>query len=414
MVAIMQGMKEREKFRRVMAGFDTAVDVPRWEFGYWGQTVDNWYDQGLARKNYPAVPTKVTTPSSSLYVPCWNSVKTGRLPAGIAVLGGGLYWPTQGFPLDSDVRESLSMDRGQRLVDVNLLFCPMFESKITDEDDAYLTYVDIDGVKRRFSKSTGVIPVALENTIKDRTSWEKLKAERLRKDNIRDRFGANWKRLVEEYSNDDCVVTLGGYPQGYFGTLAHLMGYEKLFYSYSDDPDLIHDIQSTFTEIWLAVYEEVLSKVDVDLFVFWEDLSAGSGSMISPATIRGFMLPYYKRITSFLKQHGVDVIFVDTDGDCFDIIPLFLEGGITGMYPIEVSCGMDLVRTRKTYPKLQLMGGVPKSRIAEGPAAIDTILEPVAEVLKTGGCVPFGDHLIPPEVGWEEFSYYRRKLNEML
>jgi len=37
------------------------------------------------------------------------------------------------------------------------------------------------------------------------------------------------------------------------------------------------------------------------------------------------MLPYLKRFTDFLKGAGVKVILLDTDGDCFDIIPLFLR-----------------------------------------------------------------------------------------
>lgn len=40
---------------------------------------------------------------------------------------GGLYWPTQAFPLDQDVRACFGMDTGQQDVDVNLLFEPAFE-----------------------------------------------------------------------------------------------------------------------------------------------------------------------------------------------------------------------------------------------------------------------------------------------
>jgi uroporphyrinogen decarboxylase len=148
--------------------------------------------------------------------------------------------------------------------------------------------------------------------------------------------------------------------------------------------------------------------------IIWEDISAGSGSMVSPAMMREFMLPYYQRMTSFLKAHGVQVIFVDTDGDCFELIPLFVEAGVTGMYPIEVSCGMDLMKVRRTFPRLQLMGGIPKSEIRLGRKRIDEILKPVGEVLKYGGYIPFGDHLIPPEVDWENFRYYRETLNRML
>jgi uroporphyrinogen decarboxylase len=407
-------MNTRERFLEVMLNFNRDVCPPKWEFGYWGDTINRWYEEGLERKNPPRIPEMISTPTASLYNPCWHSIKGKGLPAGIAVIGGGLYWPTQGFPLDNDVKDRFDMDMGQILVNVNLLFEPMFELQILSEDDEHLTYVDIDGVKKMFLKETGVIPPGIEWVIRDWKSWEKLKAERLRLDNVGDRFPSNWQALLQIYRNRDFPLVLGGYPHGYFGTLAQLMGYEHLFYNYFDAPDLIHDIQHTFTELWIAVYEEVLAQTDVDMVVIWEDISAGSGSMVSPAMMREFMLPYYHRLTSFLKEHGVRVIFVDTDGDCFDLIPFFIEAGVTGMYPIEVSCGMDLVKVRRTFPRLQLMGGIPKSEIRHGRKRIDEILQPVHEVLQYGGYVPFGDHLIPPEIGWEDFHYYRRKLNDML
>ena len=99
--------------------------------------------------------------------------------------------------------------------------------------------------------------------------------------------------------------------------------------------------------------------------------------MVSPRAIKEFMLPYYKRLTGFLKGKGVKNIFVDTDGYCWDLIPLFIEGGATGMYPFEVACGMDIVKVRQAYPQLQIMGGIPKSYIPLGKERIDAFLEPV-------------------------------------
>lgn len=407
-------MNSRERFLEVMVNFNTNIRPPKWEFGYWGETIDNWYDEGLPKKNYPKIPKKISTPTASLYTSAWNSIKGERLPVGIAVCGEGFYWPTQGMVIDNDVHNALGMDKGQILVNINLLFNPMFDVEIIEEDNNYLTYMDVDGVKRKFVKKTGVLPAGVEWVIKDWKSWEKLKEERLNLNNIRGRFPLNWNELVKKYKNRDYPLVLGGYPHGYFGTLAQLMGYEHLFYNYLDNPKLIHDIQTTFTELWIAVYSEVLSEIDVDLSVIWEDISAGTGSMVSPAMMKEFMVPYYKRLTGFLKEHGVKVILVDTDGDCFDIIPIFIEGGITGMYPIEVSCGMDLVKVRKSFPKFQLMGGIPKLEIQYGKERIDRILEPVEEVLKYSGYIPYGDHLIPPEVHLNEFKYYREKLHSMI
>lgn len=406
-------MNTRDRFLAVMEG-DTSVRTLKWEFGYWGETLNNWYEQGLPKKHYPVVDTRITTPTSSLYNTAWSCEGTERLPDGIAVMAGGLYWPTQGFPLDSDVKDHFGMDYTQTLVDVNLHFCPMFDVKVLTEDGDKFTYIDVDGVKRVFLKEEATIPTSLDWPIKDRTSWEKLKSERLNLDNIADRFPENWPQLVEEYRNRDYPLAVGGYPHGFFGTLAHLIGYENLFIWYCMKPDLIHDILGTFTNIWLAVFEEVISQVDIDHWQIWEDISFGKGCMISLDMVREYLNPYIKRIGDFLKSKGVNIILLDTDGDCNDLIPVLLEAGITGMYPFETHCGMDIVEVRRKCPGLQMLGGIPKSEIRLGKDRIDQILEPVEYVLGTGGYIPFGDHFIPPDVDFENFSYYRNKLNRLI
>nr|MBP9016038.1 hypothetical protein [Candidatus Atribacteria bacterium] len=78
------------------------------------------------------------------------------------------------------------------------------------------------------------------------------------------------------------------------------------------------------------------------------------------------------------------------------------------------SCGMAIIKDRKEFPNFIMMGGIPKSEIALGHKRIDEILEPVKEVLKTGDYIPFADHFIPPEVSWENFNYYRNRLNDLI
>jgi hypothetical protein len=406
-------MNLRERFLEVM-NFNTSVRSLKWEFGYWGDVMDRWYAEGLPKHSYPVISSQISTPTSDLYTPAWNSVDKARLPKGIAVMAGGLYWPTQGFPVDHDVRSYFNMDFTQVLVDVNLLFHPMFEVKVLEDSEKYFVTRDIDGVQRRFIKATQTMPSGEKYPISDRKSWEKIKEERLNLNDVKGRFPANWTQLVEWYRNRDFPLAIGGYPHGFFGTLANLMGYDKLFYAYIDDPEMIHDIINTFTELWIAVYSEVFTYVKPDLVQIWEDISYGSGPMISPDMMREFMLPYYKRFTSFLRSEGVNIIFVDTDGYCHDIIPIFIEGGATGIFPFETHTGMDIVRVRKDFPQLQMMGGIPKSDIGKGPQAIEKFLEPVKAVLKTGGYIPYGDHFIPPDVSWEGFKYYRTRLNQII
>src|ERR1019366_6024062 len=114
-----------------------------------------------------------------------------RLPNGLPGTGGGLYWPTQGFPRDFDIQDFFKMDCTQVVVDVNLLWDPMFVPTVLAEDSEQMTYVDIDGVKRIYLKKTATIPTSMEWPIKDGASWTKLKAERLNRKNISTRFPEN-------------------------------------------------------------------------------------------------------------------------------------------------------------------------------------------------------------------------------
>ena len=153
----------------------------------------------------------------------------------------------------------------------------------------------------------------------------------------------------------------------------------------------------------------------VDVGQIWEDMSYNHGPLISPAMVREFMLPAYKRLTGFWRDHGVKVILLDTDGDCWSLIPILLEGGITGMYPFEARAGMDVGAVRKAFPRLQIIGGIDKMRIAAGPRAIDEELESkVPHMLQHGGYIPCLDHYVPPDVSWPDFVYYRRRLAGMI
>ena len=422
-------MNTRERFLETMR-FNTKVRVPKWEFAYWGATIKRWYAEGLPEKNYPTIPTRVPTINASLYTVAytheWRKHRTLfektfgererriELADGIFVWGGGLYWPTQGMPIDSDVASYFGMDPTTALVNVEQLFWPHFEERVLKEDEEFVTAMYPDGVKRLFQKREGVIPTSLEYPIRGWESWNQIKEERLRLDQIGKRFPANWADLVQEYKQRDYPLALGGYPCGFFGTLAQYLGYMNLFLYYHDEPKLLHDILQHLTRLWLAIWEEVLSQVEVDVVHIWEDVSAGKGSMVSPAVFKEFMAPYYERVTAFAKSRGVEVILVDTDGDCRQLIPLFMAAGVTGLYPMEVSAGMDVVAARKAYPKLQLLGGVPKLDIAQGERRIDEFLAPVEWLLGQGGYIPYGDHGIPPEVPWKYFQYYREKLNGLI
>ena len=50
-------MNVRERFLLTMTDFKARVSPPKWEFGYWGEHVENWYEEGLPRRRYPQLPS---------------------------------------------------------------------------------------------------------------------------------------------------------------------------------------------------------------------------------------------------------------------------------------------------------------------------------------------------------------------
>ena len=141
------------------------------------------------------------------------------------------------------------------------------------------------------------------------------------------------------------------------------------------------------------------------------------GPMISPRHFREFILSSYKRLTRFLKRNGVKLVGVDTDGDASALIPLFIEGGVNLLFPLEVQSGMDAISMRDEYgKKLAFIGNIDKRIIAGDREAIRKEVEYKLSIVDEGGYIPSFDHIVPSNVSFDNYSYYidlvKRHLNQ--
>lgn len=392
----MSEMTARERYQAVMS-FQPGVRTLLWEFGYWASTVDRWYGEGLRRS--------------------WYSLPPG-LPPGASIFAEALAYPEERYRSEIgshrvfEVHDLLGLDDGAVRLPLNWRCCPQFAVVTVEEDDHTRLMINANGVTVREHKTAVSLPQSVDWPVRDRASWEQIKRERFGPD-ILARFPDRWETLVISYRDRD--YPLGPIMDGFFSTPRELMGLVNQLMTYYDDPQLIHDINDHLAEIWLAMLEEVVSRVELDFVYIWEDMSYKNGPLISPAMFREFMVPYYQRITGFLRARGVDTIFVDTDGDCSKLILGFLEAGVNGLYPFEVQAGMDVVEIRRQYPRLLIQGGLDKLKVAQGKQAITAELEAKLPVmLSQGGYIPYLDHLVQPEVSWDNFRYYREKVREFV
>ncbi len=387
-------MNARERFLAVMK-FEPLDRTLLWEFGYWAATLQRWYNEGLPWKH--GIPEELRSADD--------------------VPGEALPWPwlaADPVPRDQDVHEHFCLDPGLYSIPASYNAYPRFEwMELEDEGDT-LVVQDENGVVKRVRKDKSSVPQFLSWPIKDRSDFERIKAERFQP-HLEERLPENWSQIVKELRDRDYPVGMGGGHLGLYSASRDLFGEENLLVMYYDDPQLIRDLLDHLIDLWIAIFERILKDVKVDCALILEDMAYKNGPMISPQMVREFMVPAYKKVTSFLRDNGVDIILLDTDGDCWKLIPLFLEAGITGLYPFEVQAGMDVVEVRKAFPRLQIMGGIDKRVLALDRGVVEEELSyKLPFMLERGGYIPCADHLIPPDAKWENFSYYRRRIEELV
>jgi len=286
---------------------------------------------------------------------------------------------------------------------------------IIKKTDTHIIYKDSYGVTCKNDIHMTSIPMELSHPVEDWESWNQYK-QYYNQDTIEKRLPPNWDATTKKLKNRDFPIRLGGTNGGFLGFPRQIMGITRYMMTLYDDPKLIHDICDTFLNFLLVYYERIIKDVKVDCILIWEDMAGKGGSLISPAHFREFLTPRYKAMVSFARDVGVDIVITDSDGYVEDLIPLISETGVTGMYPFERAAGNDLLRIRKEFPDFQIIGGIDKRVlfVDSNKEKIDSELEIVKQMLKKGRYIPHIDHFVSQDCTWKNFSYYRKRLNNII
>jgi hypothetical protein len=358
----------------------------------------------------------------------WRTVRfqpVDRLPFWADWLGPVERWRQEGLPIDPEVvdrpearvwfRDFFGFEGmysafwGTQRVPVNIGVCPSFESEVFEETGTYRVYRSGNGsiVKQLKDAPGSLRPTQfLEYPIKGRADWERFREEHL-DPGAPGRYPeeAAWREMVRSWAGRDDVISVDG--GSFYGFLRDWIGVEKLSLMFYDAPDLIHEMVDYLAEFYVQVLHTAVHEVDIDFAMFWEDMCYKTGPLISPAMFRAFLLPAYKKVASFLAEHGVELSWVDCDGNIEALIPLWIEGGVRGFYPLEVAAGMDAGKLRQEYgQEIVMWGNVDKRALAQGREAIDAEMARLEPVVAHGGFIPLVDHGVPDDVPYEHYLYY--------
>lgn len=348
-------MTDRERFRRQMH-FEPVDRCFNREFGYWDDNFETWpmfRDNGI-RDNDTADIFLNFDRSKSFGAPFMHPV----------------------FP-------EIEVSRTET-------------TRILRNGDGLLAEVPIDG--------HDTIPHYLGSSIKEPADWEKVKRERFRRDDPVRRIDIDALKKKHPADRD---YPLGVNTNSMIGRVRNLLTVEGLAYATYDYPDMVEDMVETSCVLVEDFLDQVLPHFEFDFAEGWEDICYSSGPLVSVSFFRDIVVPRYQRIRDRLQAHGIDIWWIDCDGDVRPLIPHFLEGGVNTMFPWEVNgSGHPGEALDRWGPELRIMGGVNKMALGAGREAIREWVESLIPYVEKGGFIPFCDHRCPPNVNPDDYLYY--------
>ena len=371
----MDEMSNRDRFRALME-YQPLDRVPNYEVGVWPQTRERWASEGL-------------NPD----ILHWD-------------------WFTGEEYFGMDARE---------YIPVHFDMIPAFEQEVIEETDRHEIIRDSKGRVRKALKDGAIAGARtsmdqyLSFAVEDKNDFNELKKRFIA--DLGRRYPPQWREtMLPRWKNRQHVLVLGRNCStlGFYWRTREWLGTEGLSYAWYDKPKLMHEMMEFIADFTIEVARPILDVVDVDYVFINEDMAMKQGPLLGPDTYRTFVFPHMKRLVTYLKSKGVSYVIVDSDGNTEPLIPLLLDAGVDGLWPLErASADTDPHFLRKKYGRdLRLWGAVDKRELTKDKQAIDTHLEQFRDLIEEGGFIPTVDHTVPPDISLDNFCYYmeRKKL----
>ena len=290
---------------------------------------------------------------------------------------------------------------------------PPFEERTIEIRGNLRVWVDDWGVKRldAIEQPTPgfVTRKYLEFPVKTPADFEEMKKrfdphspERVRSDPKS--AEPDWKARVEACNQSE--VPVGVTIAALYWTSRDWAGFEGLSMMAVEQPNLVHEMMEYRTWFIIELLKEPLSQIKVDYVILNEDMSYKTASMLSPAMMREFMLPRYKRLYEFFKGNGVDCVMMDSDGHISEILDVFHPEAIDGTVPVEIAAGNDPEKYLRKHPKLFARGGIDKRELRfSREQARAEVVRRYRTARECGRYLPHVDHGVPPDIPVRNFLY---------
>ena len=283
--------------------------------------------------------------------------------------------------------------------------------ELLEETDDSIIYLDRMGRRMKLPKGFATLALPLDYPVKTMDDWLKIKHHYEFRE---DRLPPNWEAHVRAEVKREAVLSMG--MPGGFSEPRELMGDAELCIAYYEQPEMIHDMLTTFGDTVEQIMHRVSKVVTIDELFVHEDMAGKSGPLVGPNQIREFIGPYYQRIWDMFREQGGRLFMQDSDGDMSPVVEVFADSGLNYMHPVEPVGGNDVVAlSEKHGTRMAFQGGIDKFVLQKGEAAITAELERIIPpMIRKGGYYIALDHRIPNGTPLSAYRFYVRKVWEIM
>lgn len=287
----------------------------------------------------------------------------------------------------------------------NVWLSPCFPHSVVSETLTSKMIMNGDGLLAEVPKDGhDTIPHYLKASVATPDDWKRCKEERMRRDDPARKINIEQLKAAHSPRRD---YPLGVWCGSMIGKIRDMLTFEGLAYACYDYPEMVEDMVETCCVLVEDSLDQLLPHLTFDFAAGWEDICFKNGPIVSVDFFKNVVTPRYKRINKKLKAVGIDLWWIDCDGDVRPILPYFMEGGINCLFPFEVNGCAHPAELLNEYGKdLRIMGGVDKLELGKGKKAIKAYLKTLVPLVERGGYIPFCDHRCPPNVKPEDYLYY--------
>jgi uroporphyrinogen decarboxylase len=211
---------------------------------------------------------------------------------------------------------------------------------------------------------------------------------------------------LRQLNEGDAPTTLT--VPGLYWTARDWAGFEGLSELFYTDPACVEAMMEHWTGFIVTALEGPLSQARIDRVILNEDMAYKHAAMLSPAMMRRFMVPRYRRLYEFFKTKGVTQVLMDSDGHLGQVLDVFCdqERVIDGATPVEIASHNDPGVFLERWPEVFLDGGIDKRELRGdlGQARAEVVRR-YRQAHRFGRYLPGVDHGVPPDVPLRTFLY---------